>query len=64
MAVDEFSLNSYVIGYINDTILSEHWPNAELMLVQRLRRWLNIKATLYQSVMFAEREFGDYIGAS
>ena len=30
-----------------------HWNNVGLMLAHRLRRWPNIKPTLFQCVVFA-----------
>ena len=38
---------------------TKHWPNAGLMLDQRLRRWPNIKPALGQCFVFAGRRGSD-----
>ena len=44
-----YCLLEYV--YISEN--SRRWNNADLMLVQRLKRWTNIKSTLFQRLVFA-----------
>ena len=36
------------------TVIYEPCTNVALMLAQRLRRWVNIKATLGERIVFAE----------
>ena len=59
--------NTFCVSNIHDyRANTKRWHNASLMLVHRLRRWPNIKLTLYQRLVFAgskcsSHAFSDHI---
>ena len=54
-----------VYSAVHDTVRANmrHWPNVDLLLAHRLRRWPNSKPTLGQRLMFAGVQYKEPLKA-